>query len=218
MAKQSAKEVEAIQSPIPVEFRPVMRMSDDGKTVFLTAAMPAKFIVVIGKKLGGFDLEIESAQIAGSSRISRALEYGITQIVRDGAKTKESYKSTDGEQITRELSKEEKLADATANSEAKREWLYGNRDMQNRGVDVETRECRDAVTRWLENEAGVKRINIPDAIRKATSVQNLKMACTEAGIPPVITKSLIAHGRENAARIQKPMGFDIDLDALNLNL
>ena len=90
MAKLTAQEIKKNQAAIPEQHRDRMRLSDDGKTLFVTLAVPRYVSVMVRKSA---TLELDRATVMPEQFVV-SYNYGEGRRCRDGAETKDSDGNT----------------------------------------------------------------------------------------------------------------------------
>ena len=174
------------QKLIPEAFRPAMKISEDGNTVFFTIGVPRYARYQIQQKRTNAEgleemwVESDRAKYAGSSRAATLFEYGEKRMTYDGFQA-------------------DKLDDQTAHGiiEGAREWaenqiryFYGERSKQLKGSSI-PKVVRAATAILVENliaqvrdEKGKRysKKTLPEFVRASKTLDEVSRAAEQMGV------------------------------------
>jgi len=192
MAKQHAQQINTIQKDIPENHRDRMRLSDDGKTLFVTLAMPRYVDILIRKTE---TVNIDRAGII-PEQFGVTYDYGEGRRCRDGAETKDS----DGNTLDAKVAAGAKalMDNAIAHCKVRIEIMFGKRAARatSSGVSTLVREIRKLFIQFavknLNDDTGKRYTakTLPSALLTAKNAGAAAAEAKRIGIPP---KKIAAH-------------------------
>ncbi len=203
MAKQNAQQINTIQKDIPESHRDRMRLSDDGKVLFVTLAMPRYVNILIRKTE---TVSIDRVKIM-PEQFGVTYDYGEGRRCRDGAETKDS----DGNTLDAKVAAGAKalMDNAIAHCKTRIEIMSGMRAARatSSGVSTLVREIRKLFIQFaiknLNDDAGKRYTpkTLPSALLTAKNVQDADHEAASLGIPPKRIAALIKRGTTIAGLI-----------------
>ena len=211
MAKQNANQINKTQAPIAENHRDRMRLSDDGKTLFVTLALPRFEDVLIRKSE---TVKMDHAKTTPEQH-AESHRYGTGRRCRDGAETKDS----DGNTLDAKTAagKAALLAHALAHCTVRMEIMQGIRvgRTAKSGVTSITRECRRLFVQFAiknlsgENGERFTAKTLPSELVAGKSAEACEIAAKRIGIPPKKLTALIKRGTAIAGLIDDDTDMSI---------
>ena len=211
MAKQNSSAVANNQAPIPEACRPFIKLSEDGKSVFVTMRLDRYAEVLIRKSV---TRKIDRCKIQ-PDRYPTTYLYGEGRKCRDGAETKDAK----GKALSAKVAAGAKqlLDNAIAHCDARIEWLYGKREgkASSSGVSTVTRECRKLFVKYaLKNLSDDKKKrytpkSLPSALVAAKSLDAAKAEAKRIGVPKKKLDLLVKRAESIAALLDDDTDMSI---------
>jgi hypothetical protein len=208
LAKGKLKMAKSTRDPqklIPEQFRPQMKISDDGNTVFFTIGVARYERYQVQKKRTDAEgleevwIEIDRTKIAGASRAAEEFCYGEKRETYDGfQKDKVDDQTPTGI-----------VAAALEWAENQRDWMYGIRSKQFKSGSA-PKVVREAVKLLSESIIEQKRTDsgkrytrktLPDFVKDCKNLDEVKRAAEQFGVGETAYTSLIKMAEARAITI-----------------
>ena len=211
MAKQNANQINKIQAPIAENHRDRMRLSDDGKTLFVTIPMPRYENILIRKTE---TVKMDHAKTTPEQH-AESHRYGTGRRCRDGAETKDSEGNTLDAKT--DAGKAALLVNARAHCAMRIEVMQGVRAARatKSGVNTVTREvlklCKQFIVRNIDDDTGARYTakTLPSSLLNCKTLEEAQAEAKRIGVPPKKLIALVKRGTGIAALIDDDLDMSI---------
>ena len=211
MAKLTAQQIKTIQAPIAESHRDRMRLSEDGKTLFVTVAMPRYEDVLIPKTEV---VKMDHAKTTPEQH-AESHRYGTGRRCRDGAETRDSEGNTLDAKTP--AGKAALLENARAHCAVRIEIMQGVRAARatRSGVNTITREvlklCKQFIVKNIDDDTGARYTakTLPSSLLNCKTLEAAQAEAKRIGIAPKKLTALVKRGTGIAALIDDDSDMSI---------